>query len=63
MEKDIGKIITPDFDRAGRCSFVVEVYKIFESLNPDMVLVVAYGKILPKRLFFIAFLKILWKVG
>ncbi len=32
-EKDIGKIITPDFDRAGRCSFVVEVYKIFEKLT------------------------------
>lgn len=32
-EKDIGKIVTPDFDTAGRCPFVVEVYKVFEKLT------------------------------
>ncbi len=32
-ESDIGKIVTPDFDKAGRCSFVVEVYNVFEKLT------------------------------
>ncbi len=29
-ESDIRKIVTPDFDKAGRCSFVVDVYTVFE---------------------------------
>jgi uroporphyrinogen-III decarboxylase len=32
-ESDLGKIVTPDFDKAGRCPFVVEVYKVFEKLT------------------------------
>ncbi|MBT3175446.1 uroporphyrinogen decarboxylase family protein [Desulfobacula sp.] len=31
-ESDIRKIVTPDFDKAGRCSFVVDAYKVFENL-------------------------------
>jgi uroporphyrinogen-III decarboxylase len=31
-ESDIRKIVTPDFDKAGRCPFVADVYTIFEKL-------------------------------
>ena len=32
-ESDIGKIVTPDFDKAGRCSFVIDAYTVFEKLT------------------------------
>ena len=32
-ESDIKKIVTPDFDKAARCPFVVDVYKVFEELT------------------------------
>jgi uroporphyrinogen-III decarboxylase len=33
QESDIVKIVTPDFDKAGRCPFVVDVYTVFEKLT------------------------------
>ncbi len=32
-ESDLRKIVTPDFDRAGRCPFVIEAYNIYEKLT------------------------------
>jgi len=32
-ESDIKKIVTPDFDTAGRCSLVIDMYNLFEELT------------------------------
>jgi len=32
-ESDIKKIVTPDFDKAGRCPIVIDMYNIFENLT------------------------------
>ncbi len=35
-EDDIKKIVTPDFDTAGRCSLVIDMYNVFEELTGVM---------------------------